>query len=95
VNSSRTSDDDAMLIDPLPTDMNAAEASGMFDRNGLMQAFHAAGIATGRGIMGFARRAALARLPASEAAAECLQLPIHSGMGEAETERVLAVLEQT
>jgi putative SOS response-associated peptidase YedK len=30
VNSSRASDDDATLIDPLPPDMNAAEASGLF-----------------------------------------------------------------
>jgi perosamine synthetase len=75
-------------------------ASGRFDRNGLMEALHAAGIATRRGVMAshleLPYRAMDARLPATEAAAaECLQLPIHSGMGEVETERVLAVLEQT
>ncbi len=75
-------------------------AGGGFDRNGLMEALHAAGIATRRGVMAShlepPYRAMDARLPATEAAAaECLQLPIHAGMGEAETERVLAVLEQT
>jgi putative SOS response-associated peptidase YedK len=30
VNSSRASDDDATLIDPLPTDPNPARASGLF-----------------------------------------------------------------
>jgi putative SOS response-associated peptidase YedK len=30
VNSSRASDDDATLIDPLPTDANVARASGLF-----------------------------------------------------------------
>jgi perosamine synthetase len=75
-------------------------ASGRFDRNSLMEALHAAGIATRRGVMAShlepPYRAMDARLPATEAAAaECLQLPIHSGMGEVETERVLAVLEQT
>jgi perosamine synthetase len=73
---------------------------GGLDRNGLMEALHAAGIATRRGVMAShlepPYRAMDARLPATEAAAtECLQLPIHAGMGEAETERVLAVLEQT
>jgi perosamine synthetase len=74
-------------------------AGGRFDRNGLMEALHAAGIATRRGVMAShlepPYRAMNARLPATEAAAdECLQLPIHAGMGEAETERVLAALEQ-
>ena len=37
-----------------------------------------------------------ARLPATEGtAAECLQLTIHAGIGEAETEGPLAVLEHT
>jgi len=75
-------------------------AGGKFDRNSLMEALHAAGIATRRGVMAShlepPYRAMDARLPATEAAAaECLQLPIHAGMGEAETEQVLAVLEQT
>ena len=74
-------------------------AGGRFDRNGLMEALHAAGIATRRGVMAShlepPYRAMNARLPATEAAAdECLQLPIHAGMGEAETEWVLSVLEQ-
>jgi perosamine synthetase len=74
-------------------------AGGGLDRNGLMQTLHAAGIATRRGVMAShlepPYRAMNARLPATEAAAaECLQLPIHGGMGEAETERVLAALEQ-
>jgi perosamine synthetase len=74
-------------------------AGGRFDRNGLMEALHAAGIATRRGVMAShlepPYRAMNARLLATEAAAdECLQLPIHAGMGEAETERVLAALEQ-
>jgi dTDP-4-amino-4,6-dideoxygalactose transaminase len=64
------------------------------------QALHAAGIATRREVMAShlepPYRAMDARLPATEAAtADCLQLPIHAGMGEAETKRMLAVLEQT
>jgi perosamine synthetase len=74
-------------------------AGGRFDRNGLMEALHAAGIATRRGVMAShlepPYRAMNARLPVTEAAAdECLQLPIHAGMGDAETERVLGALEQ-
>jgi perosamine synthetase len=74
-------------------------AGGRFDRNGLMEALHAAGIATRRGVMAShlepPYRAMNARLPVTEAAAdECLQLPIHAGMGDAETERVLDALEQ-
>jgi perosamine synthetase len=69
------------------------------DRNGLMEALHTAGIATRRGVMAShlepPYRAMDVRLPATEAAAaECLQLPIHAGMGESETEQVLAALEQ-
>jgi perosamine synthetase len=65
-----------------------------------MEKLHAMGIATRRGVMAShlepPYRAMAARLPATEAAAaECLQLPIHAGMGEAETEQVLAALEQT
>ena len=70
------------------------------DGNGLMEKLHAVGVATRRGVMAShlepPYRAMDSRLPATEAAAaECLQLPIHAGMGEAETEQVLAALEQT
>jgi perosamine synthetase len=75
-------------------------AGAGLDRNGLMEALHTAGIATRRGVMAShlepPYRGMDARLPATEAAAaEGLQLPIHAGMGEAETERVVAALEQT
>jgi perosamine synthetase len=75
-------------------------AGAGLDRNGFMELLHTAGIATRRGVMAShlepPYRAMHPRLPATEAAAaECLQLPIHAGMGEPETERVLAALEQT
>ena len=69
------------------------------DRSTLMERLHTAGVATRRGVMAShlepPYRTLDARLPATEAAAaECMQLPIHAGMGEAETEQVLATLEQ-
>jgi perosamine synthetase len=75
-------------------------AGNRLDRNGLMEALHVAGVATRRGVMAShlepPYHAMNARLPATEAAAaECLQLPIHAGMREDDTERVLAVLQQT
>jgi perosamine synthetase len=57
-------------------------AGGRFDRSGLMEALHAAGIATRRGVMAsdveLPYLAMDSRFPTTEAAAvECLQLAIH------------------
>lgn len=66
-------------------------------RNRLMEELHAAGIATRRGVMASHHeepyRAYQARLPATdEAAANCLQLPMHSGMTDADADRVTGCL---
>ena len=70
---------------------------GPLDRNGLMEALHAEGIPTRRGVMAshleepYAPQAP--RLFHTErAAAECLQLPIHPGLDEAGVDRVLSAL---
>jgi perosamine synthetase len=72
---------------------------GPLDRNGLMDTLHGAGIPTRRGVMAShlepPYRSLDARLPATEqAAAECLQLPIHTGMSEADADLVLAALDR-
>jgi perosamine synthetase len=72
---------------------------GPLDRNGLMKALHAEHIATRRGVMAShlepPYRALGAKLPHTEAvAAECLQLPMHSGMGEAQADIVLAAIDR-
>ena len=69
-------------------------------RNTVMERLHAEGIATRRGVMashleppymGFGYL-----LPHTErAAAECLQLPMHSGMTEADVGVVLAAIDRT
>jgi perosamine synthetase len=72
---------------------------GPLDRNRLMKALHAEGVATRRGVMAShlepPYRSQAASLPHTEAAAaECLQLPIHSGMDEAQADVVLAALDR-
>jgi perosamine synthetase len=69
------------------------------DRNGLMEALFKEGIATRRGVMAshleapYRDRAIV--LPLTEkAAAECLQLPMHSGLTDEEVDRVLAALRR-
>src|SRR5262249_45645510 len=71
---------------------------GPLDRNGLMMALHAKGIATRRGVMAShlecPYRSPDVRLPMTErTAAECLQLPMHSGMSEIEVDRVIKALD--
>jgi perosamine synthetase len=75
------------------------KAGGPLDRNALMKALHAEGIATRRGVMAshleLPYRSRAAKLPNTEAAAaECLQLPIHSGMDDAQVDTVLGALDQ-
>jgi perosamine synthetase len=75
------------------------KAGGPFDRNALMKALHAEGIATRRGVMAshleLPYRSRAAKLPNTEAAAaECLQLPIHSGMDDAQIDTVLGALDR-
>jgi perosamine synthetase len=72
---------------------------GPLDRNDLMRALHAEGIPTRRGVMAShlepPYRSREAKLPHTEAAAaECLQLPMYSGMDEAEVDVVLAALDR-
>lgn len=67
-------------------------------RNALMEALHAAGIPTRRGVMASHLEApyrdAAPPLPHTEAAAaECLLLPIHPGLEAAEVDTVLAAIE--
>jgi perosamine synthetase len=69
------------------------------DRNIMMERLHAEGIATRRGVMASHLEPPYQslgyRLPATErAAAECLQLPMHSGMTEAEVDVVLAAIDR-
>jgi perosamine synthetase len=71
--------------------------NGPLDRNGLMKALHVEDIATRRGVMAShlepPYRDFEAKLPHTEAAAaECLQLPMHSGMDEAQGDIVLAAI---
>jgi perosamine synthetase len=73
--------------------------NGPFDRNGLMEALHEAGIPTRRGVMAShlekPYQSFEASLPATErAAAECLQLPMHSGMSEDDADIVIAALNR-
>lgn len=68
-------------------------------RNRLMDALHALGIPTRRGVMAShleaPYRAAAPRLPHTEsAAAECLQLPVHPALDEAGVELVLSALDR-
>jgi perosamine synthetase len=75
------------------------KADGPLDRNGLMKALHAEGIATRRGVMASHleppyRSQGVRLLNTEAAAAECLQLPIHSGMDEAQVDIVLAALDR-
>jgi len=71
----------------------------LLDRNAWMAKLHAEGIATRRGVMAShlepPYRSIAAPLPMTErAAAECLQLPMHSGMTEADADVVLAALDR-
>ena len=73
--------------------------NGPLDRNALMDALHAEGIPTRRGVMASHLEAPYrsigAHLPVTEAAAaECVQLPMHSGMSEAATEAVIAAINR-
>jgi perosamine synthetase len=73
--------------------------NGPLDRNGLMKALHAEDIATRRGVMASHLEPPYchfgSRLPHTEAAAaECLQLPMHSGMDEAQADIVLAAIDR-
>ncbi|HME26128.1 MAG TPA: DegT/DnrJ/EryC1/StrS family aminotransferase [Acetobacteraceae bacterium] len=68
-------------------------------RNQLMEALHAQGIPTRRGVMAShleaPYRAAALHLPQTEsAAAECLQLPIHPALEEADVELVLSAIDR-
>jgi perosamine synthetase len=70
---------------------------GPLDRNALMERLHAQGIATRRGVMASHLEPPYINLgyhlPATERAAiECLQLPMHAGMTEADTEAVLGAI---
>jgi perosamine synthetase len=73
--------------------------NGPLDRNGLMKALHAEKVATRRGVMAShlepPYRSLEAKLPHTEAAAaECLQLPMHSGIDEAQADIVLAAIDR-
>jgi perosamine synthetase len=73
--------------------------SGPLTRNCVMEALHAQGVATRRGVMAShlekPYRGFDARLPHTErAAAECMQLPMHSGMTDAEADQVLEALDR-
>jgi perosamine synthetase len=66
-------------------------------RNALMERLYAEGISTRRGVMAShlepPYRDLGYHLPATEsAAAECLQLPMHAGMSEADADAVLAAI---
>ncbi len=68
-------------------------------RNALMEALHAEGVPTRRGVMAShleaPYRAAAPALPHTEAAAaECLLLPIHPGLDDAAVEAVLAAIDR-
>jgi perosamine synthetase len=68
-------------------------------RNAVMEALHAQGIATRRGVMAShlepPYRGLGYRLPQTElAAAECVQLPMHAGMTEADADLVLAAIDR-
>jgi perosamine synthetase len=68
-------------------------------RNEIMEALHAKGIATRRGVPASHQeppyRGMCARLPCTDhAAANCLQLPMHAGMTEAEADEVLDALDE-
>jgi perosamine synthetase len=72
---------------------------GPFGRDQLMEALHAHGIATRRGVMAShlepPYRQIGTELPATAAAAaQCLQLPIHSGMVESDADVVIAALDR-
>jgi perosamine synthetase len=76
------------------------QPDGPLDRNALMERLHAEGIATRRGVMASHLEPPYKvlgyHLPATErAAAECLQLPMHAGMTQADTDAVLAALART
>jgi len=71
--------------------------AGLLGRNEVMEALHLSGIATRRGVMAshleLPYRMLGARLPHTELAAlECMQLPMHAGMSEAEADRVIDAL---
>jgi perosamine synthetase len=70
------------------------------DRNTMMERLYGEGIATRRGVMASHLEPPYKSLgyclPATErAAAECLQLPMHSGMTEADVDVVLAAIDRT
>jgi perosamine synthetase len=74
-------------------------SEGNFDRNALMAALHASGVPTRRGVMASHLEPPYhsygASLPATErAASECLQLPMHSGMDDADVDTVVAALDK-
>jgi perosamine synthetase len=75
------------------------KSGNSLDRNGLMKALHAQGIATRRGVMAShlepPYKAQGVYLPATEAAAaQCLQLPIHAAMDSTQVDTVLAALDR-
>jgi perosamine synthetase len=72
-------------------------ANSPLSRNALMERLHAEGVATRRGVMASHLEAPYRdlgyHLPATErAATECLQLPMHAGMSEADADVVLAAI---
>ncbi|MGE0280681.1 MAG: DegT/DnrJ/EryC1/StrS family aminotransferase [Rhizobiaceae bacterium] len=72
---------------------------GPLSRNAVMERLHAEGVITRRGVMASHLEAPYRhlgyRLPATEAAAaECVQLPMHSGMSDADTDAVLTAVHQ-
>jgi len=75
----------------------AIDPGAPLSRNGLMDALHARGIATRRGVMASHLEQALAPwciiLPQTEdAAARCLQLPMHPGLDNDQVDAVIAAL---
>jgi perosamine synthetase len=74
-------------------------SGGQLTRNGLMEWLHERGIATRRGVMASHQEAPYrllgAHLPHTERAAEeCLQLPMHAGMSQADVDAVIEALRE-
>jgi perosamine synthetase len=72
---------------------------GPLSRNELMEALHADGVPTRRGVMAShleaPYRSFAAHLPHTEkAAAECMQLPMHAGLSPADVDAVIAALHR-
>lgn len=70
-----------------------------FDRNQMMEMLFDAGVVTRRGVMASHLEAPYrdhgAHLPVTEAAAnECIQLPMHAGLTDADVDRVLEVIRE-